>query len=73
MAAAQPAVPQRRRRPDHQRGLVSAEADDTMSVAWGDYDGDGDLDLAVGNDWQPNRLYRNDGGALDRQRRLVVR
>ncbi len=27
-------------------------------------DGDGDLDLAVGNDAQPNRLYRNDGGTL---------
>ena len=33
-------------------------------MAWGDYDGDGDLDLAVGNAYQPNRLYRNDGGAL---------
>jgi len=42
----------------------SDEADFTYSVAWGDYDGDGDLDLAVGNMFYPNRLYRNDEGAL---------
>jgi uncharacterized repeat protein (TIGR01451 family) len=33
-------------------------------VAWGDYDGDGDFDLACGNSGEPNRIYRNDGGAL---------
>jgi subtilisin-like proprotein convertase family protein len=38
--------------------------DATTSVAWGDYDGDGYLDLAVGNDGQPNRLYHNEGSAL---------
>lgn len=38
---------------------VSAESDDTRSVAWGDIDNDGDLDLAVGNYNQPIRIYLN--------------
>jgi hypothetical protein len=49
----------------------SNESDLASSVAWGDYDTDGALDLAIGNDReitapeaQPNRLYRNDNGVL---------
>ena len=33
----------------------------TESLAWGDYDGDGDQDLYLTNDG-PNNLFRNDGG-----------
>ncbi|MCP4535610.1 MAG: hypothetical protein GY832_00515, partial [Chloroflexi bacterium] len=41
-------------------------SDWTYSVAWGDVDGDGDLDLAVGNFQQQNVVYLNDGdGTFD--------
>jgi len=39
----------------------SSESDDTEGVAWGDWDGDGDLDLAAGNAFLPDRVYENDG------------
>ncbi|MCB0158241.1 MAG: VCBS repeat-containing protein, partial [Caldilineaceae bacterium] len=47
------------------RGWQGAWNTDTLSVAWGDWDGDGDLDLALGNDWDaPSQVYANDGGTL---------
>ena len=40
----------------------SYEKDDTQSVAWADVDLDGDLDIAFGNQHQPNKIYINSGG-----------
>jgi FG-GAP-like repeat/ASPIC and UnbV len=36
----------------------------SFTNAWADYDADGDLDLFVGFNGTPNRLYRNDGGVF---------
>jgi hypothetical protein len=48
-------------------GWISEETDVTYSVAWGDVDGDGDLDLACGNSYGPNRVHLNHSGELDRR------
>jgi len=34
----------------------------SFAASWADYDGDGDPDLYVANDFGRNNLYRNDGG-----------
>jgi len=36
----------------------------SLTNAIADYDGDGDLDIYVGMNGAPNRLYRNDGGSF---------
>ena len=41
--------------------LVSGESHRSMGQAWGDYDGDGDLDLYLTAHLGENRLYENNG------------
>jgi hypothetical protein len=40
---------------------ITSDVRNTTSVALGDVDGDGDLDVMVGNDYSPSRLYLNNG------------
>ncbi|MCY3762342.1 MAG: VCBS repeat-containing protein, partial [Gemmatimonadetes bacterium] len=40
---------------------IAAHALPGLGVALGDFDGDGDLDIYVANDSEPNQMYRNDG------------
>jgi hypothetical protein len=47
-----------------QLGWSTTQADVTNAAVWGDVDGDGRLDLIVGNSGSI-RLYRNMGGTLD--------
>lgn len=46
----------------HQPELLGAPG--TLTNAWADLDSDGDLDLFMGFNGDPNRLYRNDQGVL---------
>ena len=41
-------------------GLDAENRGQTLSTAWEDFDGDGDLDLYVANDFGSNPFYRND-------------
>lgn len=43
---------------------TSADEQNTIRLTWGDVDGDGDLDLAEGNVWGPDRVYLNEEGVL---------
>ena len=45
-------------------GLGQNNTRHSLAAAWEDFDGDGDQDLYVANDYGRNCLYRNDGGSF---------
>ncbi|MCP4869218.1 MAG: VCBS repeat-containing protein [Proteobacteria bacterium] len=47
------------------RVWTSPVAEGSQCVTWGDYDDDGDVDLAVAGYGSPARIYRNDNGVLN--------
>src|SRR6185436_6362915 len=47
---------------DELAGMLPSTRLTTQALVRGDVDGDGDLDLVVGNGTQRSRLYLNDGG-----------
>ena len=48
-----------------ENGWISVASNDSRALAWGDVNGDGLLDLAVGNDGGFNQVYLNISGTLD--------
>jgi hypothetical protein len=42
---------------------ITADTDNSSSIKAGDLDGDGDIDLAIGNIYQSNKIYLNDGNS----------
>ncbi len=51
---------------------IAAHPGKGMGMAFGDYDGDGRLDVFVGNDLVPNFLFHNEGGGRFREVALAA-